>query len=137
MRLILLILVISILANCNSSGNQNTKTVQEPVSQLNPKMPSEGCVTEAASRLVTQRKVSEIFNLIEDRTARGYENECIVEFDITVDSKTYHLEETEIGLEQMNSVCFYARERARLNLLSKLGGEYQAETVTVCRNPEN
>lgn len=135
MRLILLILLIGALINCKGSSDP-VEPPAETKSALNPKMPEEGCVTEAASRLVTQHKVSDIFNLVEDRTARGYENECIVEFDINVNGKTYHLEETEIGLEQMNSVCFYAKERARLNLLTRLGGEYQAETVTLCRNSE-
>lgn len=132
MKRLLLVSVFTLLVGCNEST-----PLPKSESALTPKMPETGCVTEAASRLVTRRKVSEIFNLTEDRTARGYENECIVEFDISVDGKTYHLEETETGLEQMNSICFYARERARINLLSKLGGEYQAETVTLCRNSEN
>ena len=96
-------------------------------------MPEQGCLVETSSRLVNQRQVSAIFNLVQDKVATGYENRCTVRFDIKVDGQTYHLEETETGLEQMASICYYARERAREDLLLDLGGEFRSEATTMCR----
>lgn len=104
---------------------------QQTVAQY--KMPEQGCLVETSSRLVNQRQVSAIFNLVQDKVATGYENRCTVRFDIKVDGQTYHLEETETGLEQMASICYYARERAREDLLLDLGGEFRSEATTMCR----
>lgn len=127
MRSLLLLLIIVALFNCNG----DKQPVEQPVA--GPKMPDEGCVLESTSKLVSQRKISNITNLVTDTESRGDENQCTVRFDIIVDGKTHHLEETEIGLEQMASLCFYAKERAKANLLLDLGGEFKTETVTLCR----
>lgn len=129
MRLLLFILVIVALFNC--SGDD--KPVEQKIEAAGPKMPEKGCVTEISSKLVSIREVSPIQNLVEDKVARGYENQCTVRFDLVVNGKTYHLEETEFGLEQMPSICYYAKERARTNLLQDLGGEFKSESVVMCR----
>ena len=129
MRYLLLIALIVVLLNCNGSG----KSVEKTAEVAEPKMPEQGCVVESKAKMVSQRKVSQIQNLQEDKLSRGYENQCTVQFDLTVDGVTYHLEETETGLEQMASICYYAKERARANLLQDLGGEFKSESVTLCR----
>lgn len=108
--------------------------VDRPKEVAQSKMPEQGCLVETSSRLVNQRQVSEIFNLVQDKVATGYENRCTVRFDIKVDGQIYHLEETETGLEQMASICYYARERAREDLLLDLGGEFRSEATTTCRH---
>ena len=129
MRLLLLIAFIVALANCGS----NDKPVEKQVETAGPKMPDKGCVMESSAKMVSQRQVSQIQNLVEDKVARGYENQCTVQFDLVVDGVRHHLEETEIGLEQMPSICYYAKERARATLLQDLGGEFKAESTLLCR----
>ena len=88
------------------------------------------CKVRSASQLVNERAVGPITNLIKDKDPNG---RCTVEFDIEVDGKVYHLKETETGLEQIESLCAYARNRARKNLLLDLGGTFNAEAVTICK----
>jgi hypothetical protein len=94
---------------------------------------ADGCTVATSSKLVTQHQVSPIFNLVKDKNENG---SCKVNFDITVNGKTYHLEEYEEGLEQIESLCYYARERARENLLLDLGGEFRAESKIACTRRE-
>jgi hypothetical protein len=121
------VVLVLLLAACTDP----IKDKQDVVTQS--KMPEQGCLVETSSKLVNQRQVSEIFNLVQDKVATGYENRCTVRFDIKVDGQIYHLTETETGLEQMASICYYARERAREDLLLDLGGEFRSEATTLCR----
>jgi hypothetical protein len=92
-----------------------------------------GCDIVVASDLVSERNVGAITNLVKDtRMDRGW-HYCTVNFDITVDGKTYHLTETEKGLEREEALCYYARERARRNLLMDLPGRFKTETKTTCK----
>lgn len=88
------------------------------------------CDIKSASRLVTEHTVGDIINLVKSKSM----GQCTVAFDIAVNGKTYHLTETEKGLEQEESLCYYARERARQNLLLNLGGKFKSEAVTVCKD---
>ena len=88
------------------------------------------CDVRSASSLSNERTVGPIMNLTKDIDPNG---RCTVEFDITVDGVTHHLKETERGLEQIESLCYYARERARKNLLLDLGGKFNSEAVTICK----
>jgi len=103
-----------------------------PVEQPKPVGP-DGCNVDTSSKLVTEHQVSPIQNLVKEEFAFGHKNECTEKFDITVNGKTYHLEQTETGLEKMASVCYYARERARKNLLLDLGGNFKSEANINCR----
>jgi len=87
------------------------------------------CNVKSASLLANEHTVGDIVNLVKDKSM----GKCTVTFDIDVDGQTYHLKETEKGLEQDESLCYYARERARKNLLLDLGGKFKSEAVTSCR----
>ena len=87
------------------------------------------CDVRSASTLTNQRQVGPVTDLV--KTSKM--GTCTVKFNITVDGKTYPLHETETGLEQEASLCYYAVERARKNLLLNLGGNFQTEAVTVCK----
>ena len=91
-----------------------------------------GCDIVITSNRVTEHKVSDIRNLVKEEMAWGAKNECTVEFDIDVDGKTYHVKETETGLEQMASVCHYAKQRARRELLLDLGGTFESSSNINC-----
>lgn len=85
-------------------------------------------VTTASSR-ISEQDVGPITNLVKEKSM----GRCTVKFDITVNGTPYHLEETEKGLEQEESLCYYARDRARKNLLLDLGGKISAESTMVCK----
>lgn len=91
------------------------------------------CDMQSASQLSNDHTVGPITNLIKDKVELGASGRCTVKFDIVVDGRQHHLEETEEGLEQLESLCYYARERARKNLLLDLGGKFTTEAVTVCK----
>jgi hypothetical protein len=122
------ILLVMLLVGCGPSSPAPVAETQQTDSTKPP-----GCDINVSSKLVTEHQVSEIRNLVKDETAWGPKNECTVEFDIDVDNKTYHLKETDEGLEQMASVCYYARERARKNLLLDVGGTFKSESQIDCR----
>jgi len=88
------------------------------------------CVIKTASQLANEREVGPILNLQKNKS----DGRCDVEFDITVDGISYHLNETEIGLEQEESLCYYAQVRAKKNLLLSLGGTFNTEAITVCND---
>jgi hypothetical protein len=91
------------------------------------------CNVKSASQLANEHNVGPIVNLVK---TKGMDN-CTVEFDITVDGVTHHLKEFEKGLENTESLCYYARERARRNLLMDLPGRFKTESVTTCREGES
>lgn len=87
------------------------------------------CDARTASYLSTEHQVGDIQNLTKT-TGRDW---CTVEFDIDVDGKTYHRSEREQGLEQTESLCYYAKERSRKNLLLDLGGKFKSEAALTCQ----
>lgn len=114
-------------------GPAPTYTEPAPV-QTEHKVPEQdGCTVDSSSILVNQHKVSKILNLVKDKEELGASGRCTVTFDLIVDGEMYHLEETEEGLEQLESLCYYARERARKNLLLDLGGEFKTESSVACK----
>jgi hypothetical protein len=118
-------------------GCTRTDIPAPPKQQVNPvysQTQPNGCEIETYSDLVAQRQVSEILNLKKDIDPNG---RCTVNFDLIVDGKTYHLEETEIGWEQIPSLCHYAQQRARKELLLSLPGEYVSKTKVACRHTED
>lgn len=108
----------------------------KPKVEAEVKLDQDGCNIKTSSNLVSQHVVGPITNLVKDEAEFGWRNECTVKFDITVNGQTYHLEETETGLEQMGSVCYKARERARKNLLLDLGGTFKSEASIACRHQD-
>jgi hypothetical protein len=122
---------MALLAGCGPSPApqpQEQKQAEEFI--------EDGCVVKTQSNLVTEHKVSPIYNLVKDKEELGASGRCTVRFDIKVDGVEYHLTEEEEGLEQLESLCYYARERARKNLLLDLGGEFRSEAVVACKQQD-
>ena len=126
------LLAVVLLVGCGPVP-QSAQTESEPETQI---ADADGCSIKSSSRLANEHKVGPITNLVKDEVEFGYKNECTVKFDITVNGETYHLEETEVGLEQMASVCRLARDKARTDLLLDLGGKFQTESTVRCRKQE-
>ena len=97
-----------------------------------PKLDADGCTAKVVSKLVSERKVGPITNLVKEEAAFGYKNQCKVKFDITVDGQTYHLERIEEGLYQMAVICADARNMAREELLLDLGGIFKSDAEFIC-----
>jgi hypothetical protein len=91
------------------------------------------CRAKTASQLEASHSVGPITNLVKNR---GLDS-CTVEFDIIVNGVNHHLKETERGLENPESLCYYARERARKNLLMDLPGRFKTESIVTCREGES
>jgi hypothetical protein len=127
-----MILIGFIIWAMKACGPLDTTSAQAPV-QEQVEYDQEGCNIKTSSRLANEHKVSAIRNLEKQEFNFGTKNECTVDYDITVDGTEYHLTETETGLEQMASVCYYATDRARKNLLLSLGGNFKTEANINCR----
>ena len=104
-----------------------------PVQQEASHPDEDGCTVDSGSKLMNQHQVGPIRNLHKEVEENGITNKCTVEFDITVDGNSYHLKETEEGMEQTASICYYARERAREDLLLDLGGTFKSESSVSCK----
>jgi len=96
----------------------------------------DGCNIDISSKLATEHEVGPITDLKEDRFEFGARNECTVNYDIVVNGEQHHVDQTETGLEQMNSICYYARERGRKDLLLSLGGKFNSHANIDCRYRE-
>lgn len=124
-------LVVLALVGCGPNPSN------KPVAVDSPKvMNADGCNVETSSTLASEHQVGKITNLVKDKVELGALGHCTVKFDITVNGKTYHLTESEEGLEQLESLCHYAKERARKELLLDLAGTFKSETNIVCSRTE-
>lgn len=132
MRLVLALSIL-LLTACGPVPNEPAKKLAANYLATD----ADGCSVDSSSKLVNQHKVGPITNLVKDKIEWGNRSECNVKFDITVNGETHHLEESETGLENAESLCYYAKERARKNLLLELGGTFQSEAVVSCRKQES
>lgn len=101
-----------------------------------PKTDADGCTAKVMSKLVSERNVGPITNLVKEETKFGYKNQCKVNFDLTVDGRTYHLERVEEGLYQMAIICADARDMAREELLLDLGGIFKSDAEFICHQTD-
>ena len=125
MKHFLSFIIAVFLVGCGPAPKSQQTAEQKPTEDT----VEDGCVIKRQSNLVNEHIVSPIQNLVKDKVELGAAGRCSVQFDIVVDGVKYHLEEVEEGLEQLESLCYYARERARKNLLLDLGGEFKSETT--------
>lgn len=130
MKYLITILLTVLLVGCGQSSRE-VPAAPVPTEVKAPEQ--DGCTVDSSSILVNQHQVSNILNLVKDKEELGASGRCTVNFDLIVDGKTYHLEETEEGLEQLESLCYYARERARKSLLLDLGGDFKTESSVTCK----
>lgn len=129
---ILSLLIVLVLVGCGPSpATQKVASIDSP-----KVMGPDGCNVETSSKLANEHRVGKITNLVKDKVELGALGHCTVKFDLTVNGQTYHLEESEEGLEQLESLCHYAKERARKELLLDLAGDFKSETNIICRQTD-
>lgn len=88
------------------------------------------CDVRSASTLTHERQIGKVTNLVKDTKVYG---QCSVKFQLTVDGTQHNLTSTLKGYEQEDYLCYYAVEKAKTELLMQLGGAFQTEAVTVCK----
>jgi hypothetical protein len=125
----LAIVAVFLLAGCDKIPDIPVQATSERVEVSD----NEGCTLETTSKLSAKHRVSDIQNLVKDKVDMGYMGRCTVKFDLVVNGQKYHLVETEEGLEQLESLCYYARERARRELLLDLAGDFESESELKCK----
>jgi hypothetical protein len=87
------------------------------------------CDIRSASALTSNRNVSKTMKLEKDIS----ENKCTVRYQLEVDGDLHDVEETKTGSMSEGELCRAAIENGRKNLLASLGGNFRADSVTVCQ----
>lgn len=88
------------------------------------------CDIRSASQLTHEREVGPVTDLEKTKSA----GKCAVRYRLLVDGVWNLVEAEETGLEQEESLCYYAIEKGRKELLVGLGGKFQTEAITVCKD---
>ena len=130
-------ILLVLLVGCARVETPRPLPKQEVVQVVSEAPKPEGCEVETYTDLVAQHDVGPITNLIKEPKEGGLNGECTVKFDITVNGKLYHLERKELGWEQTASLCYYAQQKARQELLLSLPGEFVAKTKVACYHTED
>lgn len=91
------------------------------------------CNVRNSSSLVGTRDVGPVRNLVKNTNEPG---KCQVTFELTIDGVDYPVSGEYEGLEQMASLCHYAVNDARTELLVSLGGTFDSESATTCKEGE-
>lgn len=90
---------------------------------------AETCRMQETSQMTGQRSVGEVVNLTKDKR----HNQCHVRYQITVDGKSHTVEWTQKGLYQEEILCQMAIKNGTNDLLVRLPGQFQTETLVVCK----
>ncbi|CAB4126032.1 hypothetical protein UFOVP181_206 [uncultured Caudovirales phage] len=91
------------------------------------------CKVQQATQNVSRQNVSGVINLVKNKQ----EGSCQVIFKITVDGQTHLVDHTYKGLYQPEILCQMSIEEGRGMLLTEIGGTFESESVTVCKEGAN
>lgn len=87
------------------------------------------CRKQETSQMTSQRKVGEVLNLSKNKS----HNRCEVTYQIDVDGKRHSVHWTQTGLYQEEILCQMAVRNGTNDLLVRLPGVYQTETLIACK----
>ncbi len=87
------------------------------------------CTMRQASQLVKDRKVSDIENLVKEKSHQ----KCRVKFSVTVDGDTHNVDWTHQDYGDPEISCQKAIQNGMNELYIRLGGEFRTEVHTVCK----
>lgn len=90
---------------------------------------AENCRMQETSQMTSQRSVGQVVNLTRDMS----HNQCKVRYQIAVDGKLQTVEWTQKGLYQEAILCQMAIQNGTNDLLVRLPGNFQTETLVVCK----
>lgn len=88
------------------------------------------CDVKTASLMTDTQVVGPVQNLVETVS----DGKCTVKFNVNVNGKWHSIEETEEDSRYKgNALCSHAIRQGREKLLVSLGGQFNSESITVCR----
>jgi hypothetical protein len=90
---------------------------------------AENCRMQETSQMTSQRTVGQVVNLSKDMS----HNQCRVRYQVSVDGKLHNVEWTQKGLYQEEILCQMAIQNGTNDLLVRLPGKFQTETLVVCK----
>jgi hypothetical protein len=90
---------------------------------------AETCRMQETSQMTSRRIVGEVVDLVKNKS----HNQCQVRYRITVDGKSYPVEWTQQGLYQEEILCQMAIRNGTNDLLVRLPGHYQTDSVIACK----
>ena len=90
---------------------------------------AETCRMQETSQMTSKRVVGEVVDLVKNKS----HNQCQVKYRITVDGKSYPVEWTQRGLYQEDILCQMGIQNGTNDLLVRLPGNFQTETLVVCK----
>lgn len=90
---------------------------------------AENCRMQETSQMTSQRSVGQVLNLTKDIS----HNQCKVRYQINVDNKLHTIEWSQKGLYQEEILCQVAIQNGTNDLLVRLPGNFQTETVVICK----
>jgi hypothetical protein len=90
---------------------------------------AEECTHNQASQLVSKQTVGEITDLVKTISP----GKCIVKYRIYANNDWHTVTWQHTGNEQEEFLCNQAIENGRTQLVTMLGGTFEADAVTVCK----
>lgn len=90
---------------------------------------AENCRMQETSQMTSQRSVGQVIDLTKDIS----HNQCSVRYRLSVDGTLHTVEWTQKGLYQEEILCQMAIRNGTNDLLVRLPGKFQTETLVVCK----
>jgi hypothetical protein len=83
--------------------------------------------------MTSNRKVGEVTNLVKDIEPQ----KCTVKYRVNVDGEWHNVTWSHSGYDDGEFLCNTAIENGRKQLLSVLGGQYESQTLVVCKDNQS
>lgn len=90
---------------------------------------AEECRIDQASQMISNQAVGHVTDLVKDITPQ----KCVVKYRINVNKEWHNVTWTHTGVEQGETLCNIAIENGRKQLMVHLGGQFETESITVCK----
>lgn len=88
------------------------------------------CGVNQASHLTSSRNVGEVTDLVKDISKQ----KCVVKYRINVNDEWHNVTWTHEGYEDGEFLCNVAVDNGRKQLLTMLGGNFESESIVVCKD---
>lgn len=96
---------------------------------VSPIVWADNCRIHQASQLMDERNVSALQNLVKNKN----QNSCNVKFDVVIDGQEHSVNWTHETSGDPEIACQTAIQNGMKELHLRLGGKFQTEAITVCK----
>jgi hypothetical protein len=90
---------------------------------------ADNCQMRQASKMIAERQVGNIDDLVKEKSYQ----KCRVKFSIEIDSEKHNVDWTHQDYGDPEISCQKAIENGMSELYMRLGGKFQTEVMTVCK----